>query len=69
MKSDESYTTNCADHGAFQIWTRDGGRSLGLKIETADPEDFAKFREALDLAERVLSLRRPGAEVDGDWAE
>jgi hypothetical protein len=67
--ADQPQTINCADHGAFQIWTRDGGRSLGLKIETADPEDFAKFREALDLAERVLRLRRPGTEVDGDWAE
>lgn len=62
--------TSWADHGAFQIWTRDGGRSLGLRIETADPEDFAKFREALDLAERVLRLRRrSSADIDVDWAE
>ena len=68
--SHDKQTTNWADHGAFQIWTRDHGRSLGLRIETADPEDFAKFREALDLAERVLRLRMPPApELDGDWAE
>ncbi len=62
--------TSWADHGAFQIWTRDRGLSLGLRIETADPEDFVKFREALDLAERVLRLRRSReTALDADWAE
>jgi len=60
--------TNIARHGVFSIWTRDNGRSLGLSIETADPEDFAEFREALDLAERTLRLRKP-IELDVDWAE
>lgn len=65
----DSQMTSWADHGAFQIWTRDHGLTLGLRIETADPEDFAKFREALDLAERVLRLHRPQDDIDAEWAE
>jgi hypothetical protein len=68
-QSTPTLTTNWADHGVFQIWTRDHGLTLGLRIETSDPEDFAKFREALDLAERVQRLRRPQLNIDAEWAE
>lgn len=34
----------------------DGKICFRLAIETSDPEKFARFREALDCAERILRL-------------